>query len=84
MSAMTIIHQRMLDNETSSRNIHVNHVHPGYVATNMNDYHGILTVEEGAVAPLHLALNTHGWKGQFVWRDCTVADWFGPKLPSVF
>ncbi|GJQ68516.1 hypothetical protein Trydic_g17087 [Trypoxylus dichotomus] len=84
MSALSIVHQKMLDSETPSRNIYVNHVHPGYVATDMSNYNGVLTTEEGAVAPLYLALEDYNWKGQFVWRDCTLADWFGPKLPSVF
>lgn len=81
---MSIIHQKIVDNETPSRNIHINHVHPGYVATDLNDYRGILTVEEGAVAPLYAALNQDGWKGQFVWRDCTLVDWFGPELPAPY
>ncbi|KAK9692954.1 short chain dehydrogenase [Popillia japonica] len=50
----------------------------------LNDYRGILTVEEGAVAPLYAALNQDGWKGQFVWRDCTLVDWFGPELPAPY
>lgn len=83
LSALTIIHQRQFDNEPQKRGISVNSVHPGYVDTDMTNHKGVLTVEEGAKAPLYLALEPHGLRGQFVWRDTKVVDWLGGLAASL-
>lgn len=70
----------MFDNE--NKNIQVNCVHPGYVDTDMTNHKGPLTIEEGASAPLFLSLEPHNLKGQYVWRDSTVADWYAPSTPA--
>ncbi|KAK5647369.1 hypothetical protein RI129_002261 [Pyrocoelia pectoralis] len=80
LSALSIIQQKELDKE--NKNISVNFVHPGYVATDMSSFKGPLTIEQGASAPLFLALGGHNLKGQFVWVDSSVVDWYSPKPPN--
>lgn len=75
--------QRNLDKELPNRNIAVNHVHPGYVATDMTNFKGHLTPEEGAKSALFTALEAD-FKGKYVWRDCQLVDWFGEESPSSF
>ncbi|XP_031340494.1 carbonyl reductase [NADPH] 3-like [Photinus pyralis] len=79
VSALSIIQQSILQRD--NRNISVNHVHPGYVDTDMTSHKGFLTVEQGASAPLLLALGGHHLKGQCVWFDSSVVNWYGP-LPD--
>ncbi|KAH9637801.1 hypothetical protein HF086_017579 [Spodoptera exigua] len=63
VSALTNIQQRMLN----SRDIKVNSVYPGYVATDMSSFEGPMTPDEGAVAPLYLALDAPDTiKGKYV------------------
>ncbi|KAF5294426.1 hypothetical protein FQA39_LY13411 [Lamprigera yunnana] len=78
LCALTIVQQKVFNRETKNRNISVNSVHPGYVRTDMTNHQGILSIEEGAIAPLFLALGHHSFKGQFIWNDCTILDWYGP------
>lgn len=80
VSALSIIQQRILDKESPNRNIAVNHVHPGYVATDMTNHKGILTPENGARAPLFAALQTDV-KGKYIWWNCDVVDWYGDETP---
>nr|XP_023026625.1 carbonyl reductase [NADPH] 1-like [Leptinotarsa decemlineata] len=80
LTALTIIQQRLFDKEEPNRNISVNAVHPGYVDTDMTSHKGPLTIEEGAKAPLFVALDAD-WKGKYVWFDCREVDWFGDAAP---
>lgn len=82
LNALTFIQQRLFDAEIPNRNIAVNAVHPGYVATDMSNFKGPHSVEEGASAPLFLALEAD-FKGKFVWRDCSVVEWDG-TLPAMY
>lgn len=82
-SALSFIQQRIFDNEKPCRNISVNAVHPGYVDTDMTSHKGHLSIEEGAAAPLHLALDDHGLKGKYIWHDKTVVDWYG-ETPAIY
>lgn len=82
VSALSIIQQRLFDAEEEKRNISVNSVHPGYVDTDMTSHKGPLTIEEGAKAPLYLALEPHGLKGQYVWHNCAVTDWYASSTPT--
>ncbi|KAK4882200.1 hypothetical protein RN001_005519 [Aquatica leii] len=84
LSALTIVQQRQFNEEAQNQNISVNSVNPGYVDTDMSAHTGILTVEEGARAPLFLALGNHSLKGQFVWKDLTVLDWYDSNTPELF
>lgn len=83
-SALTRVHQRQFDEEQPNRNVFVNSLHPGYVATDMTSFNGPLSTTEGALSSLYLALEPHGLKGQFVWRDCTVVDWLAESLPAPY
>ena len=47
----------MLANELSDIGISVNSVTPGYTATDLNQFQGIKTAEQGAAAIVHLAKN---------------------------
>lgn len=78
VSALTQIQQRAFDTDTRP-DIVVNSVHPGYVDTDMTSHKGPLTIEEGAEAPVYLALLPPGEqtvKGQYVWCDKTIKDWY--------
>ncbi|XP_041983460.1 carbonyl reductase [NADPH] 1-like [Aricia agestis] len=75
VTALTKIQQRML----ADRDIKVNSVHPGYVDTDMTSHKGPLTIDEGAVAPLFLALDAaDSVKGEFVWYNKDIVSWNGP------
>ncbi|XP_018563333.1 carbonyl reductase [NADPH] 3 [Anoplophora glabripennis] len=82
VSALTFAQQRLFDNEQPNRNIAVNVVHPGYVVTDMTSQTGHLTTEEGAKAPLYLALEAD-FKGKYVWYDSQIVDWYG-TTPSQY
>lgn len=82
VSALTFIQQRQFDAEASRRpGIIVNAVHPGYVDTDMTSHKGDWTIEQGADAPLFLALmpvDNSEIKGCYVWKDRRVMDWNAP------
>lgn len=77
VSALTFIQQRAFDVDPR-KDIVVNSVHPGYVDTDMTSHKGPLTIEQGAEAPVYLALlpaEERTFKGQYVWNDKTIRDW---------
>ncbi|CAL4126104.1 unnamed protein product [Meganyctiphanes norvegica] len=77
VSALSRIQQREFDADPRE-DLVVNFCHPGYVDTDMSSHKGPLTVEEGAVAPVYLALlppNIASPKGEFHWFDCKLIDW---------
>lgn len=85
VSALTRIQHRDFERD-SREDIVINHVHPGYVSTQMSDYKGVLTPEKGAVAPSWLALlppNVQEPKGAFVWCDKTIVDWVKGPMPPL-
>lgn len=50
---MSIAQQKVFDSESPNRNIAVNHVHPGYVDTDLVGHLGTATTEEGARSTLY-------------------------------
>jgi carbonyl reductase 1 len=84
VSALTKVQQRDFDNEKPNRNISVNSVHPGYVDTGMSNHKSPWTIEQGARAPLFLALEALNLKGAYVWSDATVVQWDSDKAPASF
>lgn len=80
LSALTLIQQRVLED----KDIKVNSCHPGYVDTDMTSHKGPLTIDQGAVAPLFLALDAADTvKGQYVWSDASIVQWDGTKPSPV-
>ncbi|PZC81654.1 hypothetical protein B5X24_HaOG212360 [Helicoverpa armigera] len=72
VSALTNIQQRLVND----RDIKVNSVHPGYVDTDMTSHQGPLTIDEGAAAPLYLALDApDSVRGKYLWHDKDIVDW---------
>jgi len=77
VSALTIIQQRVIDQERAGEDIVINHAHPGYVDTDMTSHKGQRSVEEGAksiVFAATLPANTD-IKGEYIWEDSTVTSW---------
>lgn len=85
VSALSRIQQREIDENRPNDDIIVNHVHPGYVDTDMSSHKGVLTIDEGAVAATWLALlpanNPANPKGAYVWHDKTIVDWVNGPTP---
>lgn len=85
VSALSFIQQRNFDADTERPGISVNAVHPGYVDTDMTSHKGHLTIEQGANAPLYLALlpqDEQKIKGCYVWFNREIVDWKQDKTPS--
>jgi len=89
-SALTRIQQRMMDAD-AREDIVVNHVHPGFIDTDMAAdldnairQTGPKSIDRGAEAPVFLALlpAKTDIRGAFVWHDCTVVDWVNGPLPA--
>uniref|UniRef100_A0A146LAV6 carbonyl reductase (NADPH) n=1 Tax=Lygus hesperus TaxID=30085 RepID=A0A146LAV6_LYGHE len=77
-----IHHQKFL--KDPREDIVINHVHPGWVDTDLTNHEGPLTVVEGAVAPTYAALlpeNCQSPKGDMIWFNKEICDWVnGPVL----
>uniref|UniRef100_A0A2P2HWY0 carbonyl reductase (NADPH) n=1 Tax=Hirondellea gigas TaxID=1518452 RepID=A0A2P2HWY0_9CRUS len=85
VSALTRIQQKQLDADTTREDIVINHVHPGYVDTDMTSHKGTLTIEAGAAAPTYLALlppNCSSPRGEYVWHDKRLVDWVNEANPA--
>lgn len=54
----------------------MNAVHPGYVDTDMSSHKGQLTIDQGAEAPLFLALDaSDSVRGEYVWYNKKIVSW---------
>ena len=82
LSALSRIQQRELLKD-HRKDIVVNHVHPGYVATDTNGHIGQLTTEHGAKSSVYCALLPTGTdiKGQYLWYNCQIVDWVKGPTP---
>ncbi len=76
MSALSRIQQREFDADPDSDEV-VNHVHPGFIKSDMSRHQGLLTPEEGAKSSIFAAmLPPHtDIRGKFIWEDCSIMDW---------
>ena len=75
--------QRQLSQDPRA-DIVVNHVHPGYVDTDMTSHKGPLTIDRGAESAVFSALLPPATpiRGAYIWHDCSVVDWVnGPTPP---
>lgn len=84
VSALSRIQQRQLDQDSSRSNIVVNHVHPGYVDTDMTSHKGPLTIDRGAQSAVFAAMlpADTNIKGAYIWHDNQIVDWVnGPTPP---
>lgn len=80
--ALTRAQQTLFDKEQPNRNILINSVCPGFVKTDLNENRGILTPEQGAITPVHLALipaSESRPRGEF-WSVLQPVDWFKKDL----
>ena len=77
LSALSRIQQREFDTDSGRKDLVVNHLHPGYVDTDMTSHRGPLTVDEGSRASIYAALLPAGTelRGKYIWEDCTLKDW---------
>ena len=69
--------------DSTRSDIAINHIHPGYVDTDMSSHKGPLTLDEGAKSSLFAATlppNTD-IKGQYIWFDCSILDWVNDVTP---
>merc|ERR1712004_930852 len=83
LSALTRIQQQKFSENLDLKDVVINHVHPGYVDTDMSSHKGILTIDEGAKSSLFAATlppNTDV-KGKYIWSKCQVVDWINGPLP---
>jgi len=88
-SALTRIQQRDMAQD-SRQDIVINHVHPGYVATDMTKSMVVenlspLPIDRGAESAVFAALLPPGTsvRGDYIWHDCTIVDWVEGPLPSI-
>ncbi|XP_014276614.1 carbonyl reductase [NADPH] 3 [Halyomorpha halys] len=84
VSALTRIQHREFLKDPRE-DIVINHVHPGYVNTDMTSHQGPLTIEEGADAPTYLALLpplSESPKGDYIWFNREIVDWVNGPVPS--
>jgi len=82
LSALTRIQQREMDKIEDRKDIVINHVHPGWVDTDMSSHKGPLTPDQGAKSSIFAATLPIGTdvRGCYIWSECQIVDWVnGPK-----
>jgi len=81
-SALSRIQARQMETDTRE-DIVVNHVHPGFVDTDLNNHTRHLSIDRGAESSVMAALLPPKTKvrGEFIWHDCQVVDWVTGPLP---
>ncbi|CAH1643839.1 unnamed protein product [Spodoptera littoralis] len=66
-------------------NLKINSVHPGFVDTDMSSHNGPMTIDEGAAAPLYVALDAPDTlRGQLIWFNKDIVSWDGVKPDREF
>lgn len=84
LSALTRIQHNEMVKDGKQKDVAINHIHPGYVDTDMSSHRGKLSIEEGARASIFAATlppNTDV-KGQYIWFDCSIIDWVNGPMPE--
>jgi len=82
-SALSRIQQRQMEQDPR-QDIVINHVHPGYVDTDMTRNKGVHTIDRGAESAVFAALlpPMTAIRGAYIWHDCQIVDWVnGPTPP---
>jgi len=84
MSALSRIQHRELAKDTSRPDMVVNHVHPGYVDTDMSSHKGTLSVDQGAESAVYAALlpPITDIRGAYIWSNKMIVDWVNGPMPS--
>ncbi|KAF5296577.1 hypothetical protein FQR65_LT10230 [Abscondita terminalis] len=82
VSALSVVLQRFFNNDPEKRQISVNSFHPGYTKTDLTGNSGLYTPEEAARPALWIALEAEGLRGQFVWNNLTIVDWYASTPPQ--
>ncbi|PSN32501.1 hypothetical protein C0J52_21941, partial [Blattella germanica] len=86
VSALSFIQQRAFINDPRE-DIVVNSVHPGYVDTDMTSHKGPLTIEQGADAPVYLALlppAVTSPRGEYIWCNRDIVNWAKGPTPGPY
>ena len=89
LSALSRIQQRELSKDEFRPDIVVNHVHPGYVDTDMTKpdlVDGLMNIDRGAESTVFAALlpPSTDVRGAYIWHDCQIVDWINGPTPSVY
>ncbi len=76
LSALSRIQQEEFDKHPE-KDLVVNHLHPGYVDTDMSSHKGPMTIDEGAKASIYAGLlpPKTDIRGKYLWDNCAVYDW---------
>lgn len=82
-SALSRIQHRELSKDERD-DLVVNHVHPGFVDTDMTSHRGPLTIDRGAQSAVFAALLPPGTetRGCYIWHDCQIIDWVNGPTPG--
>jgi len=81
-SALSRIQHREMEQDTR-KDIVVNHVHPGYVDTDMTSHKGPLSIDRGAESAIFASLLPPQTRvrGAYIWHDCQLVDWVNGPTP---
>ena len=84
LSALTRIQQQKFSENPDLKDVVINHIHPGYMSTDLTCHKGPLTIDQGAKSSIFAAtlpLDTDV-KGQYIWSDCQILDWVHGPIPA--
>ena len=84
LSALTRIQQQKFSENPDLKDVVINHVHPGYMSTDLTCHKGPLTIDQGAKSSIFAATLPPDTdvKGQYIWSDCQILDWVHGPIPA--